>query len=233
MLLERDFALSVLTFNYDLLFESIFHRLLGARIIAPVEEPRPPVEQHPRGTIPFMHLHGGINHFLVRPRTFARASANPWLSDGAGGVAVANNASNAALTLLREPGFLGFNYFPLAPNLVPPGHQGDDICNPFSRSTQLSQDLFGRADLVVFCGLSAAEPDTDEVRQLVNRLRVDALPVQVGLLSNKDDSNDLAQMLARANPGGATFVDAGQLASLKSVIGRRFAIQRARWESLL
>ncbi|MCC7388264.1 MAG: hypothetical protein IT431_05805 [Phycisphaerales bacterium] len=53
---------------------------------------------------------------------------------------------------------------PVLPDLVPPGHAGDRLCNPQTDVHQAIRSALGDSDLVVVWGLSGNPPDDMEVR---------------------------------------------------------------------
>lgn len=230
-LLDLDFRLSVITFNYDLVCHNVLWEVLETnRLWSSVEMAQPPLDEWPRGTVPLLQAHGGINQFLAFPPMFARhpTSANPWLED----FVCQGNLSAGSITKFGTPHTDGFNYFPLALSLVPPGHQGDDVCDPHSGVTAMSTALLAVADTVIFCGLSASPPDTAEVAGLVNAIRARALTVQVGI-AGRDEVNPLAGLLAASKAGRTAFLDAGELLRLRDhLLAGHFPLTKAAWDDL-
>jgi hypothetical protein len=229
-LLDLNFRLSVVTFNYDLVCHNVLWEVLGRnQLWGSVEMAEPPLDEWPQGAVPLLQAHGGINQFLAVPPMLARhpTSANPWLEN----FVCQGNLSSRSTYRFGMPHTPGFDYFPLALSLVPPGHQGDDVCDPGSGVTAMSAALLAAADTVIFCGLSASAPDTDEVAALVNVLRADALTVQVGI-AGVDECNSLGRLLAGSPAGPPTFLDAGQLMRLRDHLSDRFALTKTEWDRL-
>lgn len=229
-LLDSDFRLSVVTFNYDLVCHNVLWKVLGRnQLWCSVGMADPPLDEWPQGTVPLLQAHGGINQFLAVPPMLARhpTSANPWLED----FVCEGNRSDTSGYRFGAPHAAGFNYFPLAPSLVPPGHQGDDICDPHSSVTATSARLLKTADVVIFCGLSAGPPDTAEIAALVNGIPADVVTVQVGL-AGVDENNPLALLLAASLSGRPAFLDAGSLTQLRNRLAGRFALTQNEWDKL-
>ena len=215
-LLIRDFSLSVVTFNYDLIADNLLRAITGRRVCEFVEAPNPPLNHWPMSSLFLLHIHGGIHQYLVFPATYQQSGPNPWLPKVAGSLVVQGDVSTGSRTAFGLPLRPPYDFFPLTPSLVPPGHQGDDICNPWSRVTELSRELLASAQLVIFCGLSAREPDTDEIASLVNAIRPGALIVWVGRAANADDQNDLARLIRESKAGARHFVDANDLPAIRT-----------------
>jgi hypothetical protein len=226
-LLNMDFRLSLVTFNYDLLVPRVLGAVIGRRIVGAVERPDPPFDEWPKTCVPLLLVHGGINQFLDFPPDFRRGPANPWLHF----IRLRGNLSDQSITIFRESYDPDFDYFPLAPALVPPGHQGDDICNPHSRVQEMAKELLAVADVVIFCGLSAREPDTLEIQGLVNAVQPKAQTVQVGV-AGVDESNDLARLMQASPAGRSAFLDAGELTRLRGHLGSRFSLTSDQWDRL-
>jgi hypothetical protein len=222
-LLDLDFRLAIVTFNYELIIPKVLGPI-GDRMVCAVELPNPPFDELSKGTVPWLQAHGGINQFLVEPSDCARRQPNPWLAEP---FHMHSNASTGSETRFYEPGIPPFVYFPLAPTIVPPGHQGNDICNPHSRVSEMSRTLLAAANAAIFCGLSGAPPDKEEFEGLVNSIRPGALTVQVGLTG--DEGNDLANLL-RASPAGySAFLHARELVRMPTLLEGRFALTRDKW----
>jgi len=105
------------------------------------------------------------------------------------------------------------------------------VCDPHSGVAAMSKALAAVADTVIFCGLSASPPDTDEVAGLVNAIHAGALTAQVGI-AGRDENNPLAGLLAASTAGRATFLDARELLRLRGHLASRFALTRDAWDKL-
>lgn len=203
-LLVAETKLTAISFNYDLVFERVIlgHRVIGASGAIPwisfVEEPPFAVDDHPADFFHLIKIHGSIDHELtVGAYGFDGIGLCPWKIDF--------QVSSDMIAGIHTRRAVVPDKFPLIPDLVPPGRQGDDICNPYSRVFDLSATAISRADLVIFCGLSAAEPDTEEVRALVAKAKPTALVVQVGLEAYGDRQNPLAKLIAERQIANTRF----------------------------
>lgn len=206
MLLSR-FRLSAVTLNYDLLLERVLE-IIGSYPGHPpsinlcdTTENLPFSERAlPANTITLHKVHGGLQFDLRTGLTiFTRGyEPNPWTrpidigNNYIGGVTVNVDRSRKKM--------------PFIPDMVPPGHSGDDICNPYAKPAERSQAQIAQADIVIFCGLSAEAPDTEEVEGLVRRIKPSAV-VQIGL--EGDNTNELSKVLAR-HRSDHYFVDAAK-----------------------
>jgi len=215
-MLMSEFALGVASFNYDLLIEFILHEVYRAQIIPHDLGVEGDFLRRPINSIALYKMHGSIAYYLntgmshmIRPR------ANPWLE---GSIYNSNSIGNAYLDINTE-----MRTFPEFPDMVPPGHYGEDKLNPQSAVLPLSKCHINASKLVVFCGLSAAEPDTDEVRELIGAIPSDAVVIQVGL--NCDRGNPLAQLLS-ARGLNSTFLLPEELRIFSEVIGNQIPLYR-------
>src|SRR5262249_6464102 len=96
-LLDTDFRLAVITFNYDLLATRILKGLIQGNLVGAVEMADPPLDERPQRDVPLLYAHGGISQFLLEPSDFARGPANPWLES----IRIADNHSDASITAFR------------------------------------------------------------------------------------------------------------------------------------
>jgi hypothetical protein len=209
-LLLAEYRLTVVSFNYDRVFEAaymasasggwtccgILHKLCF--------ESHAFAETAPANTVHLIKVHGGIDiNFLTGQEKIVGPRATPWLDD--------------PFTLERNVVFgnrpiynPALDVMPLIPELVPPGHQGDHLCSPEWAATDLAKAYLAEGDLTIFCGLSAAEPDTQEVKDLVSMISPASFIIQVGREDLGDRGNRLAGILAAHNQT-VQFVDAKQL----------------------
>lgn len=93
-LLDTDFRLSIVSFNYDLVVEHLFafHR----RPLLRNPAYGVPLEQHSKGTIFSIHPHGCIDEFITHP--FGEGPPNPWLG---------RRARFVSPIAVMEPGMIG------------------------------------------------------------------------------------------------------------------------------
>jgi hypothetical protein len=224
-LLLIEFRLSVVSFNYDNWTESVLNWISSASAKG---LPHPVVRcafdlqsmhwraiQHPANTVLINKVHGSLVVSAKVPFIGNAYSPRPWVQGQP--IVFAYNY----FTDVTEVFDFDLEHFPLVPDLVPPGHPGDDLCNPIANAVGRAREQLYEAQLVVFCGLSAVEPDTDEVRSLVQNIRSDATVIHMGLA--KDRTNDLAKLLDEAQFRGRFFVDVkSEFRSVYSKIAARF-----------
>lgn len=215
-----EFSLGVASFNYDFFLEFVLNGIFRIRIVPHDLGVEAEYLRRPSDSVALYKMHGSISYYVNTGIGVFENAANPWLSD-----------------IVFEQNFigntnLGIDYnmetFPEFPDIVPPGHYGGDRLNPRSTVLSLSKGHIRASKLVVFCGLSAEEPDTDEVKELVDEISTDAMVIQVGL--ECDRQNKLAQLLL-ARGLKSTFLLPSELSSISEVIGRDIPLHRD-WSKL-
>ena len=211
--IATHFSLGVVTFNYDLLFELIVQDLLrlGVRSINPFGTNDEWINTIVN-MIPTLKVHGSISHYIKTLLPTSSNPANPWLEE-----------LTFERTSVADPDFhldLSMRHFPELPDLIPPGHLGGDWL--FANNVlQMSRHRLHNSSAVVFCGLSAREPDTGEVEALVESIKDDTTIVQVGLRSQDDDTNDLARLLKARNLQ-VRFLDAADVSCVPDAISHLY-----------
>ena len=211
-----EFALGISSFNYDLLVEFLLEYYFRSLVIPHDLGKEDEYLRRPSDSIALYKLHGSISYYIeTGMNVIGGYNANPWLT----GVNFSYNSIGNVN--------LGINYkmdsFPEFPDIVPPGHYGDDKLNPRSTVLSLSKCHIEASRLIVFCGLSAEEPDTDEIKGLVDKISMDALVIHVGL--ECDRQNKLAQLLL-ARGLKSTFLLPSDLSSISEVIGKEIPLYR-------
>ena len=196
-------SFTVVTFNYDRFLPFSLPISPLHSCICPVESHIPP-ENYPVGAIPIYSVHGSISNRLNLPFLPGgnRANANPWL------VASRSEANLVSGYVTESVGNL--DQIPMVPDIVPPGFKGDDICNPASRVSQFAKHSVTNADILVVCGLSGHEPDTDEVTQLFGSISEECNIVSVGL-STEMESNPVNNVLSRVRSASFEYVPASDV----------------------
>ncbi len=211
--LLAEFRVYVVSFNYDTWLEGLMSNGLACsdsyyRIpFTPfVERPRLDPFDYRAGTVLMVRPHGCIAHHL----DFAGSAAlgpNPWLTDHT----FTENISSWNRTQFdRQPGF------PMIPDLVPPGRQGDDYCNPDSIASPLGGEFIARSELVISCGLSGGEPDSAEVNALLQSLDTKTRFIQVGLAANEDSTNAVGAAAQRSVGERYMFYDASEVSRIRA-----------------
>jgi hypothetical protein len=231
-LLLAEFRLGVVSFNYDLFFET------GMSLIPLFGN------QHPVRTVPAVmnadyldfpanhvtvrKVHGSLHHILRTPLEHITGGIyrgpHPWKVP----MRFENNlAVGGNETEVDVSGEL--KNFPFIPDIVPPGHPGDDICNPVSYALDRAREQLGNSKLVLFCGLSGNPPDTEEVRSLVRSIHSDSTVIHVGLES--DRTGCLAALLDDAGLRARFFVSAEEnpLIAIPEILKSTFSL-RYMWK---
>jgi len=182
-ILMSEYALGVANFNYDLIAEHIIGGLNHAvNIVAHELGGVDRYKHRPCDSIALYKLHGAISYYY---ETGQGSCANPWLVDARYS---RNQVVNPHLNIDVD-----MRNFPEFPDIVPPGHYGADKIVPDSNVSVLCKDHISNSSLVIFCGLSAEEPDTAEVRDLIQQISSESRVIHVGL--ENDKSGVLAALL--------------------------------------
>ena len=105
---------------------------------------------------------------------------------------------------------------------MPPGHYGDDVCNPeFQNVHTLAAQELAAADVVIVCGLSGRDPDEDEVKSTLDSIRPDAYVAYVALECDRNEETPSPTWrLLKAR--GAEFVLASDVHSLSEALASHF-----------
>ncbi|RYY73613.1 MAG: hypothetical protein EOO52_16495 [Gammaproteobacteria bacterium] len=218
-ILLSEFALGVATFNYDLIVEDILHQVFFKNVIFHDLSSEDEFSRRPADSIALYKIHGSISYYINTGMSSIiqlGPKSNPWLVNAKYHF---NTIGNANLDV--DP---RVESFPEFPDIVPPGHLGDDKLNPQSVVLPLSKCHIKASCLVIICGLSAEEPDTDEVRGLVEEINLDAVVIHVGLES--DRNNKLAKMLMDRGIE-STFFLPDQLKKIGDIVGEKIPLHRA------
>jgi hypothetical protein len=227
-ILVRHFKLTAVNFNYD---ETLADALYGAQSLHPELAPLSfkrtisrPVQYMERklklGTVVSVHVHGSVVHWEDQT-AFSPAAGEepcPWIRSGL--LVVGCQSFDSTQYCINQE---LVNAMPFLPSLVPPGHNGMQMANHMTSShfaPVIAHHYIGEADVVIFCGLSGAAPDTFEVRYLAGAIRDSARVYQIGLDKYNDRDNKLGHML-RSHPHYA-FVDASDLRRIPNDLGIKY-----------
>lgn len=217
-MLLSEFSLSIHTFNYDLIVEDLIMRGFNLRPTFLIEEPDIPLDDKIANSIFLLKMHGGIAYKKTTIERIIKYGdcSNPWLQD----MSFKNNTAVGCLTTF-DP---NMREFPLQPEIVPPGHAGGDKFHPDSRVLPLSKRCLEKSDVVIFCGLSAREPDTEEIAEMVSAIKKDALLLHVGLAADK--AAELSQLF-KSSGLTSVFVEVGREGDIPSMIGKKLPLKAA------
>ena len=220
-MMMSEFALGIVSFNYDLIAENFLKNVFNCLVVHHELRPEDVYLRRPVDSIAMFKMHGSISYYLNTGMPMLMGhDANPWMSDIHVGM---NEIVSANLTL--DP---GMKVFPEFPDMVPPGHFGDDKISQLSTVLPLSKSFISSSKVIIICGLSAEEPDTDEVRELVNEIKSDAVVIHVGLIEDAD--NNLAKIL-KDRDLQYTFLLPEQLNTLEDVVNNKIKLQRV-WSNI-
>ena len=221
MMMMSEFALGISSFNYDLIVENFLKGIFNSLVVHHDLRPEDVYLRRPVDSIALYKLHGSISYYLNTgmSRLMGR-DANPWMEDIHIGM---NQIVNSSLELNPK-----MEVFPEFPDIVPPGHYGEDKISPLSTVLSLSKSHIALSKVIIFCGLSADEPDTDEVRELVSEIKSDTVVIQVGL--SGDEDNSLSKILMDRGLEH-TFLLPDQLNTLADVISTKVTLHRD-WSTL-
>lgn len=205
--LNKEFYCTYISFNYDMILERVLSAM-GIKIVCPTsnDQLQLPLERDCRL---ILKPHGSIS-FFTDFGFYAPKSAP---------------LRDFALYADRD-GFATWatqDYRDARPSIfdvVPPGHSGSQhITNPLFDIGRLCADAVAGADAILLCGLSAADPDTQEMDELLSNASKKSLAVHVG---REGDSDNEAAKILRRHCGEYVFVPVSR--------GRKLAIPAALWQ---
>jgi hypothetical protein len=206
-LLLAEFRLGVVSFNYDLFFElglGIVVRQFGGQpfVLTVSAVMDSDYMAAPANSVLVRKIHGSIHHTLRTPLELLPhyQGPHPWKVP----TRFENNVFGGVKTDTDNSGEL--KIFPFIPDIVPPGHPGDDICNPVSYALDRAKEQLRNSRLILFCGLSGNPPDTEEVQSLVRSIPSDSTVIHMGL--EPDRTGCLAALLEEAGLRARHFVRA-------------------------
>ena len=155
------YRVTVISFNYDVNIERFLEQGLACRVIAPGDRCMEALTTADPFSVLVLKPHGSIGLYSAADLYLGGVK---WLHFN---IAWNCSAFEFAQPVTRFP----LDRYPSLPDIVPPGHPGDHLANPQMDVTQAIKWVMERCDAFVLCGLSAARPDTDEVRSYLSSLR--------------------------------------------------------------
>lgn len=185
----NSFEVTVISYNYDMVIEHALSAL-GRLVVQPIRRAERPSEPEHGSTV-VLKPHGSIN-FTIQNDIFRSPGIPHGMFAIFTGVESLGTYAASDIDNLR----------PVLFDCVPPGHSLAALLNPEWAIHELAHETITEADIIVLCGLSAAPPDDEEIRELLSYARPDTDLFQVGLAS--DDSNH-ASLLLRQCPAGRSF----------------------------
>lgn len=212
--LLAEFSVAAVSFNYDQFLDTALY-LLAVHIRNGTYAIRPPIPvlegldasvllDAPAGSLLIHRIHGSVRQYIETSLTEATAGSagpHPWKAATKFG----KNIIVGVHTRINPPDLTNVR-FPLIPDIVPPGHPGDDVCYPVSHALDRAKEQIAGAKLVLFCGISGSPPDTEEVRSLVGSISPGAVVIHIGL--EADRTGCLAGLFDNAGLKDRVFVDA-------------------------
>lgn len=140
--------------------------------------------------------------------------ANPWILEKF--IFENNYISTASSKVDLDP-----KTFPMFADIIPPGFQGKDRYNPYSTATMTSKRILQSAELIIICGLSGREPDTEEVKDLLDSITNKPHVMHIGL--EDDKNNPVVEILHTLPDLKYQFFDAStQLTEVGTYINDHF-----------
>lgn len=246
----EKFFLQIVSFNYDALAQVVIHDIRLMYSPSQVNVKLYGIFQNPVemsynyymnysniNAIPISYIHGSWTNLITFPwpislnnkEKIVRGNslsigekytmltgfdANPWLDEQF--LFTDNFFSFVASHQVENP-----IMFPMFPDIIPPGFQGVDKYNPYSAVNETSRRILHDADIVIICGLSGNEPDTEEVVDLLGSIKSDTAVVQVGL--DHDRENPVATTLKNLKKVEWLFFDAlKDLTNVEEYLNDRF-----------
>ena len=202
-LLSR-FRFSCITFNYDRLLEHTLGTISrpwggGGQPAHFVEHSDEALQTMPAHITPIVKVHGSIDHATGKHLTYVHGwTPNPWLTMSRSYGVEVSGLYTERYDMLR---------FPPIPDIVPPGHAGDHLCNPGSRVALLAQALIRDSDVILVCGLSGDGADEPEVTEMFGHIGPATRVAHIGL--DRDRQTAVATCLRqKLTASRFSFVDA-------------------------
>lgn len=165
--LINDYKLSYVTFNYDLFFD-ITMSIMGQLVWPVIIEEKESLNKLLVNSIPAIKVHGSFEHMLPRDGIIGGNITKPWLTSGI--INQNNQIINQPLIRVPYGEIKYFERWPWLPEIVPPGRPGDDLCHPQNIANIYAKQEITDCQILVVCGLSANEPDTSEVKDLLSTI---------------------------------------------------------------
>ncbi len=200
--LAHAFELTVVSYNYDFLIESLFWWLEKHRqcqVKCPTVDCVHALKRRTRRDVVILKPHGCISH------------QSPIGGSEAGELYVVDctsHGSTADYSLVNCPSI---------PDIVPPGHSSSHLADAATDIADATRDAFQYTDCLIVCGFSATGPDADELEMLLQRARRIRV-VHIGLWKNKDDCNTNAATLLKKYASEYYFVDSSSVALTPSLL---------------
>lgn len=197
-LMTTHSILSCISFNYDCTLEKSLS-FVGCKTWSTMHGCRHVLNQAKPRHVPILKPHGSItfNHAPI----FGFGNSEPWKAnftlDGIG------------IEYPVTPSEYPPKEFPSLPEIVPPGHAG---LHRVLNSTDIvagCRQAASQAKIIVLCGLSALEPDTQEFRDMFTNVSKRPLVFHVGL--ERDRLGPAAGILRQVGRSNYNFVDATSL----------------------
>lgn len=177
--LINEYKLSYVTFNYDLLFD-VSLRMMGQYVWPVIIEEKEALNKLPVNSIPAIKVHGSFEHMLPRDGMLGGNIRKPWLTSGI--INHKNRINNQPLLRIQNYGDIKFfEEWPWLPEIVPPGRPGDDLCHPHNIAGKYAKAEIDDCDVLIICGLSANEPDTTEIKELLSTINKQTKIIHIDL----------------------------------------------------
>jgi hypothetical protein len=187
---------TIISFNYDIMLESLC--LSGLNRIVDVDKRflyhpltcMADLRQRKPGWPLLLKPHGSISYDRLG-RAMLIGFGNTWLDPSA----------HITLRGLRATPRIGWpldNMPILLPDLVPPGHSQLHLLDTVTDVVPAINQSIHECDALILCGLSAREPDTEEVERYLSNLKIGTPVVHVD-----KNRNNPAGLLLKAVSGGS------------------------------
>ena len=210
--LFRNFKTVGISYNYDVLLERCVAGFHGVKVGSYVDSP--PLEVLARGMPAegFFCLkpHGSLGHVSV-PQLFG--GSNLWLANF--------HFDRCMLVGMRTRFDLALENCPALPDLVPPGQDYRDLCDPDSRVQEAAKLFVGNCHLLIVCGLSGCAPDDKEIAGLLEQTNRNCAVVHIGLAARNDYDTPVGQHL-RSHVDHYEFIDASELRKMVRILKDHF-----------
>ncbi len=185
--LFKHYEVKIISFNYDCIVENVI-QLLGYVFDEPM------LDYRYDNAISIYKPHGSISHSSAMGFDLGNKK---WLAES-----TISNCVSSPFVINNYPP----SKYPTIPDLVPPGFAGSHLINPFLDFSKDLGDIISACESLILCGLSAAQPDTFEIKGYLANLEKNTPVIHVGLPEDQDVRKNKASELLKEY-GAYNFCD--------------------------
>lgn len=206
--LRADYNLTIISFNYDCFLDSTLY-IQGPFGVIPAPNQ---LLYHPKRCMEIFQIRKPGDVMLLKPHGsmmynpyggLISIGQNPWI----------DQIEDCEWSDLRGPGRRQYpvsDQCLLVPDLVPPGHNEKHLIDLDTDVVPAINSSISECDVLILCGLRAAEPDKAEVDRYLSNLRYGTPILHVDI--NRD--NPAGKILKKYSPTGYKEIEVGEVATI-------------------